>query len=565
MDSGWQIPDNGATNMKKVLLLIGGGYHPFEIFRKIYTPFLEDDAGYEVEATEDRNVLKALDSYDAIVIYTQGGALTGEQEKGLLDFVKAGGGCVGIHSASDSFKENEGYMEMIGSEFIGHGAMADITVEHTDDYEQIIPRVEKTWTIFDEFYQLRIRAKEPLRAFQYGTWEFEKKMTGYVRDYGKGKVMYTGLGHGEEALSHPEFKDMIAKAIRYVSGEKETALRWGIVGYGPLYGMGAHHVGNLERTSGMDLAAVCDTDPARIEAAKEAHGDGIQYFLDSKDLIESGSCDGVTVILPHNLHAPVTLPILKAGLHAISEKPFAITPDECDRMIQAARDSGAVLSVYHNRHWDEDIVTLRGIVESGAIGEVFSIEHNMCGYNRPGQSWRAHKPISGGLLYDMGAHGFEKALQLVPTFDPWNVEPRNRKAVLFGNFMKKVWWDTTSEDYCRAYVKFDSGLEVLLTQSNISSADRPGWIVSGTKGSCVSTDDGFELKQFENGALRSTIVPYVTEVNWHYFYRNFADHIHAGAPLIITPGLAKATIQCIHGCELAAQEGKLITAEFNYN
>ena len=544
--------------MKKVLVMLGGGCHPFELCGEILSDFLTKTAGYEVECTEDRGRFRKLAGFDAVVIYTQGGKLTAAQEKGLLSYVRDGGGVVGIHCAADSFVENDGYMEMIGTQFAGHGPMCDITVEHTDDYEEIVPRVEKSWVEFDEFYILKKRTKQKLRPFQYGWWQFDRKMLGYVRPYGKGRVLYTGLGHDEQAFRHPEFQQLIHKAIRYVAKEKEKPLRWGIVGYGPLYGMGQHHADNLAKTAGMELAAVCDKDPARVEAAKKEHGKDVKYFLDSKDLAKSGCCDGVTVILPHNLHAPVTVPLLEAGLHVISEKPFAITPEECDRMINAAKASGVVLSVYHNRHWDEDMWTIRTLVEAGEIGEVFSIEHNMCGYGRPGQSWRAHKPISGGLMYDMGAHGFEKIFQIVPKTDA------NRTATLFGNFMKKVWHDVTFEDYGRAYVKFASGLEATLTQSTIHAASKPGWIVGGTKGSCVSTGEGIELKQYVNGAVRTTIVPYVQGLSWTSYYRNFADHMFAGVPLIITAELAKATIQCIHGCEMASKANKSIDVKFDF-
>ena len=549
--------------MKKVLLMLGGGYHPFKPCGKILADFLTSTAGYDVVATEDRKKFTKLDGFDAVVIYTQGGKLTPAQERGLLNFVKGGGGLVGIHCANDSFTENAGYMEMIGSQFAGHGSMADIRVEHTDDYEEIVPRLAKSWIEFDEFYILKMRTTKKVRPFQYGWWEFDRKMLGYVRPYGRGRVLYTGLGHDEVAFRHPEFQDLMHKAIRYVTREKETPLRWGIVGYGPLYGMGLHHAEFIRATAGMKLVAVCDKDPARLEAAKEELGKGLKYFLSTKELVKSQCCDGVTTIVPHNVHASVTAPLLDAGLHAITEKPFAITPEECDQMIDAAKRRGVVLSVYHSRHWDSDMWTIREIVESGAIGEVFSIQRYMCGYGRPGQGWRSHKPISGGLLYDMGAHGFEKIFQIVPRTGGWDGRPIKRKAVLFGNFLKKVWWDTTCEDHCRAYVKFDSGLEAQVTQSNISAADQPSWIVLGTKGSCVSSGEGIEVKRYVDGALHTTMVPYVRGLTWQSFYRNFADHLHAGVPLIITPGLAKAAIQCIHGCEIAARENRLVEVEFD--
>jgi len=548
---------------KKVLIMLGGLYHPYEQFGRMFSDILAERGGCEVTATEDREALTKLAGFDAVIIYTQGGKLTGAQEKGLLEFVSSGGGLVGVHSATASFKENAGYLEMLGTEFVGHGPCCEIAVEHTDDYEEIIPRVAAGWTQFDELYLLEKRTDAELRPFQFSWWEFQRQMLGYVRDYGKGRVLYTGLGHGMETLNNPEFQDLVFKAVRYVTRQSETPLRWGLVGYGPNFGMGAHHAEWVNVTAGMELAAVCDKGPARVEAAREAHGDGLEYFLDAKDLIASGCCDGVTVIVPHNLHASVTVPLLEAGLHVISEKPFAITPDECDRMIAAAKAGGAVLSVYHSRHWDGDMWAIRKLAEEGLIGEVYAIEHNMCSFGRPGQSWRDHKPISGGLMYDMGAHGFEKMLQLVPRFDEQG-KCINRKATLFGNFLKKKWWDTTNEDYTRAYVKFDTGLEMMLTQSNISAARRPSFVVSGTEGSIVACPEDIEVKRYVNGEIRTTRAPYAKGLSWQSYYRNFVDHMLTGAALIITPELAKATIQCIHGCEVASRENRLVEVEFDF-
>jgi len=548
--------------MKKVLLLLGGEYHPFEACGRILSDFLTDTAGFEVVSTTDRGRLRKLDGFDAVVGYTQGGKLTPAQEKGLLGFVRKGGGFVGIHCANDSFVENDGYMEMIGTQFAGHGPMCDVTVEHTDDYEEIAPRVAKTWAQFDEFYLLKSRTTAKLRAFQYGWWQLDRKMLGYVRPYGKGRVLYTGLGHDESAFRHPEFQNLIHKAVRYVTKEKERPLRWGIVGYGPLFGMGQHHAESIAKTSGMELVAVCDKDAARLGDAKTRHKKEVDYFLDAKDLIRSGCCDGVTVAVPHNVHAAVTVPLLEGGLHVISEKPFAVTPEECDRMIRAAEASGVVLSVYHSRRWDSDMWTIRELVEAGEIGEVFCIEHNMCGFGRPGQAWRTHKPICGGLLYDMGAHGFEKIFQIVPK--TLHGEPVNRRAVLFGNFLKKVWHDVTNEDYGRVCVKFDTGLEAVLTQSNIHAASKPSWVVLGTRGSCVAGPEHVELRQYVNGAMRTTTVPYVEGLTWLSYYWNFADHLFAGVPLAITPGLAKAAIQCLHGGEVAAKTNRLVEVAFDF-
>lgn len=80
--------------MAKVLVMLGGGWHPFASRGDILKKYLADTAGCDVDTTDDREAFARLDGYDAVVIYTQGGELTPAQEKGLLSYVKAGGGLV---------------------------------------------------------------------------------------------------------------------------------------------------------------------------------------------------------------------------------------------------------------------------------------------------------------------------------------------------------------------------------------------------------------------------------------------------------------------------------------
>ena len=308
---------------------------------------------------------------------------------------------------------------------------------------------------------------------------------GYVRDYGQGRVLYTALGHDERAFGHPDFQDLIHKGLRYVMGkEQEKTIRVGLLGYGPAFRMGTHHAEQIAETQGLELAAVCDRDPARLEAAKEEQGEHLATFTDAGDMAASGTIDLGIVILPHAYHAMGIRTLLEGGAHVVCEKPFAVHVADCDELIALAKEQGVMLSVYHNRYWDSDVLTLLHIIDSGRIGEVYSMECTMAGYRRPGQWWRSHKEISGGTMYDMGAHQFEKILQLVPKENS-NGEPINRRASLYGHSGKKLWHDTTNEDYVRAYVRFDGGVEAQVKVGSLGAASQPLWTVLGTRGAAV--------------------------------------------------------------------------------
>ncbi len=553
--------------MKQALLLLGGKYHPFEACGDILTRSLEASGQFQIDSTFELDALLRLDGYDAVIIYTSTrDDMTPEQEAALLEFVRRGGGVVGIHSATASFRSRAGYLEMLGAEFIKHDRVTDCQIEATPEADAVIPRVNKQFVVRDEFYMMERRTDAALRVFHEGWWNFEKHPMGWTRDYGEGRVFYTAMGHNEGVFNHPDFQDTVYKGLRYATGQDEAGpIRFGLVGYGPLYGMGKRHGGDIRATTGLALTAVCDKDPARLEAAKEELEGGFETFTDVKEMAESGLIDAGVAIVPHHVHFPVAKTLLEAGLHCITEKPFVITVEEADELITLANERGLMLSVYHSRHWDADIWTLRQIVDSGVIGDVFSIEVNACGYRRPRHQWRAVKKFSGGLLYDMGAHYFEKIFSLVPRFNAKG-EPINRKAKLFGNFTKKVWWDVTNEDFCRAYVKFDGGVEAQVMQSTCYAAARPAWCIAGTKGGIVmaTPQSPAEVTTVgEDGRVSTTTVPLVEGLTWRNFYKNIADHLLAGMPLIITPGLARATIQCIRGCEIAAKENRIVEVEFD--
>jgi predicted dehydrogenase/type 1 glutamine amidotransferase len=553
--------------MKQVLMMIGGTHHPFEACAGIFKQAMEAGGQFAVTVTEDRDALIELSRFDAVAVYAVVGELSQAQLDGLVSFVRGGGGLLAIHCANVvDASQPEPYAEMVGSAFLEHGPIAPFDVELTPDASDVLPRVSAKFSVIDEFYTIEPRADAELRTLQYGLWQSQKRLLGYTRDYGKGKVLYTALGHDERTFSHPVFQDVLFKSLRYVTGLREQGpLRFGLLGYGPAYGMGKHHADQVRATQGFELTAVCDTDPARLQAARTEQGDRIALYSKAEQMAASGLIDVGVVILPHNLHLYGIKTLLNAGLHVITEKPFALTAAECNETIALAKEKHAMLSVYHNRHWDSDVLTLKKIVDFGTIGEVFSLECNMVGYARPGQAWRSHKPISGGLLYDMGAHQFEKVFQLVPKTDG-SGRPINRTARLWGHFLKKVWHDTTNEDYVRAYVKFDGGVEAQLIQASICSAAKPLWTVLGTKGSVVIND-------WTSTAVVTTVdeagSQYTTELaqesgRWGAYYKNVADHLLAGAPLIITAEWAKAPIQCIEGCQIAAQGDRVVEVAFAF-
>src|SRR5207342_1783605 len=126
--------------------------------------------------------------------------------------------------------------------------------------------------------------------------------------------------------------------------------------------------------------------------------------------------DLLVVATPNDAHAPLALAAIALGKAVVVDKPMALTSAEATRVVDAARAAGTVLTVFQNRRWDTDQLTLRRLVSQGALGTVLRYESRFERWRpqpRPG-SWREALPAEqgGGLLLDLGSHLVDQALHL---------------------------------------------------------------------------------------------------------------------------------------------------------
>jgi predicted dehydrogenase len=297
----------------------------------------------------------------------------------------------------------------------------------------------------------------------------------------------------------------------------------------------------------MQTVAMCDASPARVEAAKtELPGlDG--YFTRLEDMLAMPDLDLVVNILPHNQHAPMTLQCLAAGKHVVQEKPFCITVAEANEMIELAHAKGLMLSLFHNRRWDGDYLLIRDLVAKGLIGDVFHIECSMSGYGHPGFWWRSDKAISGGVMYDWGAHFIDWILNLVPA----------KITQVNGNFQKRVWNSITNEDFGQVQLRFDNGCTADYLTSTISASSRPIWRINGTRGAIERQgSDSVTLISYANGFRQESVVK-VTLPSYGSteYYRTVADHLLMGEELVVTPEQARRVIGVIEAAQLSSDKG----------
>ena len=207
-----------ANKKIKVMFLRGGG-HDWKNCPPILASVLEKTNDFEITFTENLDDLKErIKQYDIIMQYTTGMKPTKEQENGLCDFVQNGGGYVGIHSATDSFKNCDRFWEMVGGRFAGHGG-GKFTV-YIYDREHPITKGLPDFEIQDETYSHNYHRNAQMRSLVRMNRGNERQSMGWVSSYGKGRVFYTANGHGREAWVNPHFQRLVVRGAYWAAGRK---------------------------------------------------------------------------------------------------------------------------------------------------------------------------------------------------------------------------------------------------------------------------------------------------------------------------------------------------------
>ncbi|MEE2657193.1 MAG: Gfo/Idh/MocA family oxidoreductase [Candidatus Latescibacterota bacterium] len=302
--------------------------------------------------------------------------------------------------------------------------------------------------------------------------------------------------------------------------------RCGVIGYGGAFNMGKAHFSSMIKNRGMVVGGVCELDAERRGVAARDWPEARVYSRVG-DMLRHGDMDLITVITPHNTHARLALQCLDAKVGVVVEKPMAVSSKEVKAMMALARRRRVMLSTFHNRRWDGDFMLLRDLIlKEKIIGRVFRIEAGFNGYSKQSSWWRSDKQISGGAIYDWGAHFTDWILNLVPDDIDW---------VSGYQVKNKEWSDYSNEDHSEYTLKFRKGCVATLTMSNLAMSSRPKWRILGEKGSIEAIEGNvFHVQALANGRqMESTLQ--ANDSNWDAYYQNVYRHLQGRAKLVITP------------------------------
>ena len=140
----------------------------------------------------------------------------------------------------------------------------------------------------------------------------------------------------------------------------------------------------------------------------------IEVVKDFTSIINDNEIDLVIISTPNSTHFNYTKEALSAGKHVVVEKPFTPTSKEADELIALAKKQNKVLSVFQNRRWDSDFLTIQKIIDGNFLGRLVEYESHYDRYKNiiNHDSWKEQESVGHGILFDLGTHLIDQALVL---------------------------------------------------------------------------------------------------------------------------------------------------------
>jgi len=169
------------------------------------------------------------------------------------------------------------------------------------------------------------------------------------------------------------------------------------------------HVPLLQATDGYRITAVSSSRPADVSAVLS----DVDVVSDPEALATHPDVDLVIVASPNETHAPLAEIAMRAGRNVVVDKPFTITLDEARHLGAVAAETGVLLSVFQNRRWDSDFLTVQDAIRGDLVGKVVLFESRFDRFRPEVRGrWRETPGPGSGLLYDLGPHLVDQALVL---------------------------------------------------------------------------------------------------------------------------------------------------------
>jgi scyllo-inositol 2-dehydrogenase (NADP+) len=354
----------------------------------------------------------------------------------------------------------------------------------------------------------------------------------------------------------------------------------GLIGFG--FAGRIFQSNTIQAVEGLELAAIVQRSGS--EAATMFPR--VKIVTTVEEMLEDASIRLVVVATPNATHLPIARQCLLADRDVVIDKPFALSSTEAAELIELARSRGRLLSVYQNRRWDGDFLTVRKLLDSDRLGRLVKFESH---YDRFRQlprlhAWREDGGPGGGVLFDLGSHLVDQALVLfgVPASVWASVRSEREGARIDDAFDVYLHYPAS-----HASGSVPSGLGVWLRASCLARDPGARFTLNGTKGTfrkfgidCqeahLLAGDMFSSKPWgvegaehwgtltvdEGGEPVSTRIP--TEAgDYRGYYVNVRDAIHGNAALEVTPVQAWRTMRVLEMAVESSRTGCTVSCDWS--
>ncbi len=320
-----------------------------------------------------------------------------------------------------------------------------------------------------------------------------------------------------------------------------------------------NHALSLERMKDkFTISAVSDPITNRLKEANDRFS--CKTYNNIEKLISDKDIEVLVVATPSHLHEQHTIQALKAGKAVVCEKPMADNLDAVDRMISAAKEHNALLTIFQNRRYMPSFKKIREIIDSNILGRIVEIKITAHSFKRR-WDWQTLKKFGGGTLNNTGAHYVDLALLLFGESEP-EIFCHLDKTLTLGD----------ADDHCKVIFK---GTNAPLIDVEISSAcayPQDRWLVMGTCGTLTGNElklrwkyvdfsqlpeRKLELEPTPDRSYNSEQLPW-QEHTWEIpdnvipepiaFYNDLYETIRNNAPLAITPESVRRQIAALQTC-----------------
>ncbi len=342
-------------------------------------------------------------------------------------------------------------------------------------------------------------------------------------------------------------------------------IRVGIIGFG-LSGA-VFHAPFVTTIEGYELVkVVTSTNAAKVQQKYPS----VQVVATPDELINDPNIDLVIIGSPNVTHHPLTKQALQAGKHVVVEKPFVNYYSEAEDLIKTAEENKRVLSVYQNRRWDGDFLTVKKVLEAGLLGEINTFESHFDRYRLDvTERWREQPLPGSGIWFDLGAHLIDQAVQLFGL----------PKTIFADAFPQRQ--NSKTVDYFHAVLGYDN-LRVILHSGTVMKKPGPRYQIHGSKGSLIKhgldpQEDALKAGMLpgepgwgkEGEELYAAIYTGVNDLNlsgkietlpgcYENYYLGILKAINEGAPVPVTAQEAANVIKIIELGMLSSAEQRVV-------